>query len=243
MGEVNLLEQSENQVRLFVEHTPASVAMFDREMRYVLTSRRWLKDYNLGEQNIIGRSHYDVFPEIPQRWKEIHQRCLAGAVETCEQDPFPRRDGTLDWVRWEVRPWYSANDEIGGIIMFTEVITDRKRAEEELRKRDEWLRLAAEGSRLGVWYWDEVTKELSLDEATRDMFGVASPTLEITLDAFYKTVASKRRRPRKTDMAACARSQGRRTKSSCAWRGRTAAFAGSMQAGVVTMTMQGRLPG
>ena len=126
------LAQSENQVRLFVEHTPASVAMFDREMRYVLTSRRWLKDYNLGEQDVIGRSHYDVFPEISQRWKEIHQRCLAGAVETCEQDPFPRLDGKLDWVRWEVRPWYGAADEIGGILMFTEVITERKQAEAEL---------------------------------------------------------------------------------------------------------------
>ena len=181
------LEQSENQVRLFVEHTPASVAMFDREMRYVLTSRRWLKDYNLGEQNIIGRSHYDVFPEISQRWKDIHRRCLAGAVETCEQDPFPRRDGTLDWVRWEVRPWYSAAGEIGGIIMFTEVITDRKRTEEELRKRDEWLRLAAEGSHLGVWYWDEATKVFSWDGATREMFGVA-PDAEITLESFYETL-------------------------------------------------------
>jgi len=133
------LKQSENQVRLFVEHTPASVAMFDREMRYILTSRRWLKDYNLGEQSIIGRSHYEVFPEIPERWKEIHRRCLAGAVETCEQDPFPRLDGTVDWVRWEVRPWYVARGEIGGIIMFTEVITDRKRTESELQLQREEL--------------------------------------------------------------------------------------------------------
>jgi PAS domain S-box-containing protein len=181
------LEQSENQVRLFVEHTPASVAMFDRDMRYVITSRRWLKDYNLGDQSILGRSHYDVFPEISQRWKEIHQRCLAGAVETCEQDPFQRRDGTLDWVRWEVRPWYNAVGEIGGIIMFTEVITDRKRAEEELRKRDEWLRLAAEGSYLGVWYWDELKKELSWDAATREMFGVPSDA-EIALETFFETL-------------------------------------------------------
>lgn len=184
---VAALEQSENQVRLFVEHTPASVAMFDRDMRYVLTSRRWLKDYNLGEQNIIGRSHYEVFPEISERWKEIHQRCLAGAVETCEQDPFRRLDGTLDWVRWEVRPWYVAIGEIGGIIMFTEVITDRKRAEEELRRSEEWLRLAAEGSRLGVWYWDEVSKELSWDGPTRQMFGVPADA-EITPETFYRTL-------------------------------------------------------
>jgi PAS domain S-box-containing protein len=181
------LEQSENQVRLFVEHAPASVAMFDREMRYVLTSRRWLKDYNLGEQNIIGRSHYEIFPEITERWKEIHRRCLAGAVETCEQDPFRRLDGSLDWVRWEVRPWYVAKGEIGGIIMFTEVITDRKRAEEELRRSEEWLRLAAEGSRLGVWYWDEVSKELSWDGPTRQMFGVPADA-QITLETFYRTL-------------------------------------------------------
>ena len=148
---VAALEQSENQVRLFVEHAPASVAMFDRDMRYVLTSRRWLKDYNLGEQNIIGRSHYEVFPEITQRWKEIHQRCLAGAVEACAEDPFPRLDGTLDWIRWEVRPWYAARDEIGGIIMFTEVITDRKRTEESLRESEARFRMMADTAPVMIW--------------------------------------------------------------------------------------------
>ncbi len=145
------LEQSENQVRLFVEHAPASVAMFDRDMRYVLTSRRWLKDYNVGEQNIIGRSHYEVFPEITERWKEIHRRCLAGAVETCEEDPFLRLDGKVDWIRWEVRPWYAARDEIGGIIMFTEVITDRKRAEESLRESEERFRTMANTAPVMIW--------------------------------------------------------------------------------------------
>jgi signal transduction histidine kinase len=40
----------------------------------------------------------------------------------------------LDWVRWEIRPWYETNNEIGGVILFSEVITERKRAEEEIRK-------------------------------------------------------------------------------------------------------------
>ncbi|NOH04861.1 MAG: PAS domain S-box protein [Chloroflexi bacterium] len=120
-------------LRLFVEHSPAAIAMFDRDMKYIVASRRYLIDYDLGEQNVVGRSHYDVFPEIPERWKEIHRRCLAGAMERAEEDPFPRADGRLDWVRWEIRPWYEANNEIGGVILFSEVITERKRARDEIR--------------------------------------------------------------------------------------------------------------
>ncbi len=120
-------------LRQFVEHAPAPIAMFDREMKYIMASRRFVTDYNLKLQDLIGRSHYEVFPEIPERWKEVHRRCLAGATERAEEDPFPRADGTLDWVRWEIQPWYEECGAIGGIILFSEVITERKKAEEALR--------------------------------------------------------------------------------------------------------------
>jgi PAS domain S-box-containing protein len=129
-----VITQSEEQVRYFVRHVPAAVAMFDRDMRYLFYSPRWLTDYKLGDQDLVGRSHYDVFPETPERWKEVHRRCLAGAVEVHDDDSFVRIDGSTDWLRWDVRPWRNARNEIGGIIMFTEVITERKRAEEEHRQ-------------------------------------------------------------------------------------------------------------
>src|SRR5204862_147559 len=71
-------ELASNEVLLkqFVAHTPAAVAMLDTEMRYLQVSERWLTDYNLTGQNVIGISHYDVFLDIPEKWKELHQRCL-----------------------------------------------------------------------------------------------------------------------------------------------------------------------
>ena len=134
-----VMKENKRVLQLFVEYSPAAIAMFDRDMKYLVASRRFLIDYELGDQDIIGRSHYDVFPEIPDRWREIHKRCLAGAIEKSDEDPFPRADGRMDWVCWEIHPWYETGGEIGGIILFSEVITERKRAEEELIKHREHL--------------------------------------------------------------------------------------------------------
>jgi PAS domain S-box-containing protein len=132
------LRESEGLLRLFIEHAPASIAMFDRDMRYLIASRRWLSDYNLGEHDLRGVSHYAVFPEITAEWKAVHQRALSGEVVLADSDKFLRADGSMQWLRWEVRPWRDASGNVAGIIIFTEDITARKQVEENLRmSRDE----------------------------------------------------------------------------------------------------------
>lgn len=128
------LQEREEQLRLYAEHSPAAIAMLDRDLKYLVVSRRWMDDYRLGDQPIVGRSHYDVFPEVPKHWREIHQRCLTGEVAKCDEEAFARADGRTDWIRWEIQPWRQADGTIGGLIMFTEDITSRKQAEAMLRE-------------------------------------------------------------------------------------------------------------
>ena len=137
------LRERESVLRLFVRHSPAAIAMLDREMRYLVVSRRWVADFRLPTRDVHGVSHYEVFPETPDRWKEVYLRCLAGAVESCEEDPFLRQDGSLDWVRWEVRPWRRVDASIGGIIIFSEMITERKQVREDLQRSLDQLRALA----------------------------------------------------------------------------------------------------
>jgi len=143
------LRASEEKLRLFVEHVPAAVAMFDRDMRFIAVSQRWMQDYQLTE-NIIGRGHYEVFPDIPERWKEVHRRGLAGAVQKSEGDRFDRADGSVRWSKWEVRPWFDSAGNIGGIVLFVEDVTERTRAEHVRREAEERFRATFEQAAVGI---------------------------------------------------------------------------------------------
>lgn len=135
------LRESEERLRLFIEHAPASLAMFDRQMRYLSHSLRWISDHKLVDRDIRGLSHYEVFPEISERWKEVHRRSLAGEVLKADNDRFERADGSVQWVRWETRPWYNAKGDVAGILIFSEDITEWNQMMEELRKSHDELEL------------------------------------------------------------------------------------------------------
>ncbi len=154
-------ERAEQTLRLFIEHAPAAIAMFDRNMHYIAVSRRWMTDYRVQDENIVGRLHYDVFPELSENFRQVHQRGLKGAVEKSEGDPFPRLDGTIDWVRWEVHPWREPDGEIGGIILFSEVITERRLAEDALRASEAQYRLLADHMADVIWILDPTTRRFT----------------------------------------------------------------------------------
>ncbi|MGB0582913.1 MAG: PAS domain-containing protein, partial [Limisphaerales bacterium] len=164
------LQQSTERMRLFIQHTPTSVAMFDTRMRYILASKRWYEDNNLSEGEIIGRSHYDVVPDIPDRWRRVHEHCLLGNSAECEEDMFLRDDGSTEFVRWEIHPWHKGA-EVGGIIMFAEMITDRVNARIAIERSEAVLQATGRAAELFLkaQTWSDALVEVMehLGEATR----------------------------------------------------------------------------
>lgn len=130
-----LLYENQERQRLLVKHAPAALAMFDCDMRYLEVSQRWRNDFSLRDRDIIGHSHYEIFPEITEALKAMHRRGMEGETISADADCFERRDGTVQWLRWEARPWRKSDGRVGGIIIFSEDITERKMADENLKRR------------------------------------------------------------------------------------------------------------
>jgi two-component system cell cycle sensor histidine kinase/response regulator CckA len=144
------LAANEILLRQFVQHTPAAVAMFDARMCCIQASDRWLTDYGLEGRDIAGLTYLEMFPELPDRWKAVHHNVLAGATEQCERDTIVRRDGSVEWLQWEARPWHKTDASVGGLILFTQFITERIHIEEALRLSQDKFRSAMQHSPIGM---------------------------------------------------------------------------------------------
>ena len=113
-----------------IASAPVAIAIFDNQMRYLAHSTKWITDYRLSENWLLGRSHYEIFPELPEQLKEIHRRCLAGETLAQDEDVIHWPDGLADYVRWAVHPWRSEDGGIGGIVIASDIINELVRARE-----------------------------------------------------------------------------------------------------------------
>lgn len=134
--------QSWEIMNTLVKKTPAAVAMFDRDMVYLAASDRWYVDYGLQHETVLGKCHYDIFPEIRDRpdWMAIHQKVLSGATLRSDKECFVRSDGRKTWLRYELVPWYRTGGRVGGLIMFTEVISQQVEHEAQILQLTEQLK-------------------------------------------------------------------------------------------------------
>ena len=136
------IQREIEQLKQLISNLPFAVAMFDRKMRYLAVSERWLKNYSIAGKDIIGQSHYAIFPEIPSRWRQFHLRGLRGETLGEAEDRFERMDGTVHWERWEIHPWHSPDGQVGGIIIYSEDVTAYVQARNELQELRKKLEMA-----------------------------------------------------------------------------------------------------
>ncbi len=173
---------------LFVQQAPSAIAMFDTEMRYLAASEQWIKDNKLEGKEIIGRSHYGVFPEIGEDWKAIHRRCLLGAIDKCDEFYFARADGTGQWISWDIRPWYSAGNKIGGLLMYTADISHYKENEALLKEATASLADAQQIAHVGSWVWELPGKELRWSAELYNIYGLEPGAEPASVELFLKVL-------------------------------------------------------
>ncbi|MCT7948649.1 PAS domain S-box protein [Ancylothrix sp. C2] len=134
----------------FLSDTSLAFAMFDRQMRYLLCSRRWLAQQGI-ETEVIGITHYHIFPLTSEEEKEIHRRCLESGEEFSFEEWMGGKGEKGEWLKVSVAPWRNEQGEVGGLIISKEVITAEKETLQKLQISQQRKRYLAHATSQIFW--------------------------------------------------------------------------------------------
>lgn len=153
------LWEARERLRFFVENAPAAIAMFDREMRYLLASRRWKEVYHL-QGDPTGLVHYDLVPWAADHWREVHRRVLQGDTLSAQDEPMRIAAGPIQRIKWEARPWRTIDGGIGGVLVASEDVTKRVLDQEHIRESESRFRVLFECLPLGAYVIEPETQRI-----------------------------------------------------------------------------------
>ncbi|CAM4285977.1 PAS domain S-box protein [Zobellia nedashkovskayae] len=174
-------------LEIFIEQAPTAIAMFDKNMCYIAASNCWIKDYKLQGIEIVGQCHYDLFPEINQDSKDLHQQCLERAIDVYDEAPFKREDGTVQWLYWDISPWYISKGKVGGLFIHTIDVTHHKESELKKARTEDIFTQTKEVAKMGTWEINLATKKVYWSKITREIHEVPEgykPNLDKAIDFF-----------------------------------------------------------
>ena len=116
------IERERRQLRQIVTHAPVAMAMLDRDGRHLAHSTRWLRYLRTEDPSVVGRTVDEVWPGMPQKYRRVLERALAGEVVSEPEDALEREDGTRVYLRWTVHPWRDTDDAVAGVVLVVQSI-------------------------------------------------------------------------------------------------------------------------
>ncbi|MDO6437795.1 PAS domain S-box protein [Cyclobacterium sp. 1_MG-2023] len=187
------LEESNKRNSIFIQQSPYAIAMLDEDMRYIAVSKKWVKDYVSEGEEIVGKSHFEIFPNIGEDRKKIYESCLAGGNYSNKEELIIDNDGSKKWVKSDVRPWYVSENKIGGLLIHTEDISPIKNEEKEKKRIEAILEKTNAISRIGTWEYNLEEENLIWSKVVREIHEVPEdfvPDVNTAIN-FYKEGESR----------------------------------------------------
>jgi len=177
------LHYSEEYYRSLFALSPAGILLEDTEGNILEANEAVFRLSGYSKEELLGKNIRIFAPEEDEtRIRKDLQRIIAG--ETLRQEVINvRKDGSKQHAELTdtriILP-----DGRQGILSVNNDITERKKAEEALRKTNESLSLAQEVGQIGSWDWDLVNDKLNWSDQTFRQFGLKPGEISPSRESF-----------------------------------------------------------
>jgi len=171
------LRASENKYRTLAESLPQMVFVKDRASVNVSCNQSFARSLGIRPEEYVGKTDYDFFPAgLAEKYRSDDQRVMeSGRTEEIEEEYV--RDGQKSSVQTVKTPLRDAAGNVTGILGIFWDITERKRAQEQLRQSSLYTRSLIEASLDPLVTISRDGKITDVNEATEKVTGVSRPQL------------------------------------------------------------------
>ncbi len=162
------LAKERKLLRTVIDHLPDNIFAKDREGEFVLNNAQSLRILGAPRQeDVLGKRDSDFFAhELAAKWHVEQQAIMQSGqpiLDVEEQQAW--RIDTRRWIMGSMIPLTDEHGEVIGLVGINRDITERKRAEEELRRRDTILEAVSAAT-------DRLLKASDWQEEIRNVLGI-----------------------------------------------------------------------
>ena len=154
-----------------IKQLPKPTVFLNAKFQVVHASDSWIGEFEHLNSRVIGKAIHELFDTINKEWDTAMKTCLKGENQEIKIEQFQGSDSPA-WFEYIMIPWYDEKENIIGIIVQTEDITQRVLEEFRLEKLEILLGEKSKISKMGTWEYDAIKEELHWCRVTRKIHEV-----------------------------------------------------------------------
>lgn len=137
--------------QFLIKQLPKSTAFINKDFKVVLASDKWAEDFNFQGKDYIGKSIYELFSSVNNKWIKTLTACFEGKFPESRTDIYLDNSSQEKWFKWNNIPWYDEQENIIGAIIQTEDVTAQVKNELRIEKLEFLQKETGEHGKIGNW--------------------------------------------------------------------------------------------
>ena len=189
------LLKSETRLHTLVNTIPDLVWLKDLNGIYLSCNPTFERFFGKKESAIVGKTDYDfVDKDLADFFREHDRRAMAAGGPSINEEELTFADNGYKGLFETIKsPMYNADGDLIGVLGIARDISERKNAENELRKSEQRYKSAQRMGQVGNWEYDLVTEKIWGSETARQIYGFDPESTDFTTDEIENCIPERER--------------------------------------------------
>jgi len=152
LEKLDALESKNEELVSFIRSHPTGMAMLNKEGNFIAVSQSWLNQFTKSKKsNLKGVNFFKRYPNVPNRWVKSIENGFKGESKIVKGETYTSHTGRLEFIDVSVSPWFTLANEIGGVVLMADNVTDQVQNKIDLHQATE--KLTETASIAGIFNW------------------------------------------------------------------------------------------